>query len=91
MEGITVGDSSLNNTVSQRERRTRTCSGLVMRDTRRYRPESQASAWWRGSASHVIKQALALAQDMVRGEIVVRQALGEGMSVAEAFRRHGVL
>jgi 4-hydroxy-4-methyl-2-oxoglutarate aldolase len=39
----------------------------------------------------VAEQALTLAEEKVRGENVVRQALAEGMSVAEAFRRHGVL
>ncbi len=39
----------------------------------------------------VAEQALKLAEEKVRGENLVRQALAEGMSVAEAFRRHGVL
>jgi 4-hydroxy-4-methyl-2-oxoglutarate aldolase len=39
----------------------------------------------------VAEQALNLAEEKVRGENLVRKALAEGMSVAEAFRRHGVL
>ena len=39
----------------------------------------------------VAEQALALAEEKVRGENLVRKALAEGMSVAEAFRRYGVL
>lgn len=39
----------------------------------------------------VAEQAIALAEEKVRGENLVRKALAEGMSVAEAFRRYGVL
>lgn len=39
----------------------------------------------------VAEAALTLAEEKVRGENRVRQALADGMSVAEAFRRHGVL
>jgi regulator of RNase E activity RraA len=39
----------------------------------------------------VAEQALALAEEKVRGENLVRKALVEGMPVAEAFRRYGVL
>jgi 4-hydroxy-4-methyl-2-oxoglutarate aldolase len=39
----------------------------------------------------VAEQTLALAEEKVRGENLVRKALAEGMSVAEAFRRYGVL
>jgi 4-hydroxy-4-methyl-2-oxoglutarate aldolase len=39
----------------------------------------------------VAEQALTLAEEKVRGENLVRQALAEGMSVTEAFRRHGIL
>lgn len=39
----------------------------------------------------VAEQALTLAEEKVRGENLVRQALIEGMSVTEAFRRYGVL
>jgi regulator of RNase E activity RraA len=37
------------------------------------------------------EQALAMAEEKVRGENLVRQKLAEGMSVSEAFRRYGVL
>jgi regulator of RNase E activity RraA len=37
------------------------------------------------------EQTLALAEEKVRGENMVRKALAEGMSVTEAFRRYGVL
>ncbi len=36
-------------------------------------------------------RALAMAEEKVRGEDLVRKALAGGMSVTEAFRRHGVL
>ena len=39
----------------------------------------------------VAEQALAAAEEKVRGENLVRKALAEGMSVTEAFRRYGVL
>jgi regulator of RNase E activity RraA len=39
----------------------------------------------------VAEQTLALAEQKVRGENLVRKALAEGMPVAEAFRRYGVL
>jgi regulator of RNase E activity RraA len=39
----------------------------------------------------VAEQAIALAEEKVRGENLVRQALAGGMSVTEAFRRYGVL
>jgi 4-hydroxy-4-methyl-2-oxoglutarate aldolase len=39
----------------------------------------------------VAEQALRLAEEKVRGENLVRQALAGGMSVTEAFRRYGVL
>lgn len=39
----------------------------------------------------IAEQALKLAEEKVRGENLVRQALAEGMSVAEAFRRYGIL
>jgi 4-hydroxy-4-methyl-2-oxoglutarate aldolase len=39
----------------------------------------------------VAEQALALAEEKVRGEDLVRRALAEGMTVTEAFRRYGVL
>ena len=39
----------------------------------------------------VAEQAITLAEEKVRGENLVRQALAEGMSVAEAFRRYGIL
>jgi regulator of RNase E activity RraA len=39
----------------------------------------------------IAEEALALAEEKVRGENLVRKALGEGMSVTEAFRRYGVL
>jgi regulator of RNase E activity RraA len=39
----------------------------------------------------IAEQALSLAEQKVRGENLVRNALAEGMSVAEAFRRYGVL
>jgi len=39
----------------------------------------------------VAERALTLAEEKVRGESLVRQALAEGMTVTEAFRRFGVL
>jgi regulator of RNase E activity RraA len=39
----------------------------------------------------IAAQALMRAEEKVRGENLVRRALGEGMSVTEAFRRYGVL
>jgi regulator of RNase E activity RraA len=39
----------------------------------------------------VAERAIALAEEKVRGENLVRKALAEGMSVTEAFRRYGVL
>jgi regulator of RNase E activity RraA len=39
----------------------------------------------------VAEQALAMAEEKVRGEDLVRKALAEGMTVTEAFRRHGIL
>jgi regulator of RNase E activity RraA len=39
----------------------------------------------------VAEEALTLAEEKVRGENLVRQALAGGMPVAEAFRRYGVL
>jgi 4-hydroxy-4-methyl-2-oxoglutarate aldolase len=39
----------------------------------------------------VAEQALALAEQKVSGENLVRAKLAEGMSVAEAFRKYGVL
>lgn len=39
----------------------------------------------------VAEEALTRAEEKVRGENLVRQALAEGMSVTEAFRRYGVL
>jgi len=39
----------------------------------------------------VAEQTLTMAEEKVRGENRVRQALADGMSVAEAFRRYGVL
>ena len=39
----------------------------------------------------IAELALANAEEKMRGENLVRKALAEGMSVAEAFRRHGVL
>jgi regulator of RNase E activity RraA len=37
------------------------------------------------------EQTLALAEEKVRGEKLVRKALADGMSVTEAFRRYGIL
>jgi 4-hydroxy-4-methyl-2-oxoglutarate aldolase len=39
----------------------------------------------------IAERAIALAEEKVRGENLVRKALAEGMSVTEAFRRYGVL
>ena len=39
----------------------------------------------------IADRAIALAEEKVRGENLVRKALAEGMSVTEAFRRYGVL
>ncbi|MFO0890826.1 MAG: RraA family protein [Isosphaeraceae bacterium] len=39
----------------------------------------------------VAEQAISLAEEKVSGENLVRQKLAEGMSVAEAFKRYGVL
>ena len=39
----------------------------------------------------IAEKALTLAEEKVRGENLVRQALAEGMSVSEAFRRYGIL
>jgi 4-hydroxy-4-methyl-2-oxoglutarate aldolase len=39
----------------------------------------------------VAERAIALAEEKVRGENLVRKALAEGMSVTDAFRRYGVL
>jgi regulator of RNase E activity RraA len=39
----------------------------------------------------VADQVLAAAEEKFRGEGLVRKALADGMSVTEAFRRHGVL
>ncbi|MBX6312296.1 MAG: RraA family protein [Isosphaeraceae bacterium] len=39
----------------------------------------------------IAEQALARAEEKVRGENLVRAKLAEGMSVTEAFRRYGVL
>jgi regulator of RNase E activity RraA len=39
----------------------------------------------------IAEPALAAAEEKVRGENLVRKALAGGMSVTEAFRRHGVL
>jgi regulator of RNase E activity RraA len=39
----------------------------------------------------IADRAIDLAEEKVRGENLVRQALAEGMSVTEAFRRYGVL
>jgi regulator of RNase E activity RraA len=39
----------------------------------------------------IAEQALAAAEEKVRGENLVRKALSEGMSVTESFRRYGVL
>jgi regulator of RNase E activity RraA len=39
----------------------------------------------------IAEQALTLAEEKVRGENLVRQALAQGMSVTEAFKRYGIL
>jgi regulator of RNase E activity RraA len=39
----------------------------------------------------VADRALALAEEKVRGEDLVRKALAEGMPVTEAFKRYGIL
>jgi regulator of RNase E activity RraA len=39
----------------------------------------------------VAETAIAMAEEKVRGENLVRKALAEGMTVTEAFRRYGVL
>jgi 4-hydroxy-4-methyl-2-oxoglutarate aldolase len=39
----------------------------------------------------VAERALTLAEQKVRGENLVRKALAEGMTVTDAFRRHGIL
>jgi regulator of RNase E activity RraA len=41
--------------------------------------------------AHLAEQALALAEEKVRGENLVREKLAGGMSATEAFRRYGIL
>ncbi len=43
------------------------------------------------SAKIAAEQTLQLAEEKVRGENLVRQALAGGMSTTEAFKKYGIL